>query len=45
MWRTASAGRLTTLCAHAHLERSNAKLTLKVKMHLSLTGKLPKPPF
>lgn len=45
MWRTASAGGLTTLCAHAHLERSNAKLTLKVKMHLSLTGKLPKPPF
>lgn len=30
-WRTASAGRLTTACAHAHLERSNAKLTLQVK--------------
>lgn len=30
-WRTASAGRLTTACAHALLEKSNAKLTLKVK--------------
>lgn len=45
MWRTASAGRLTTLCARAHLERSNAKLTLKVNMRLSLPGTLPKPPF
>lgn len=37
-WRMASAGRLTSkLCAHAHLERSNAKLTLKVKMLFFVT--------
>lgn len=31
-WRKASAGRVTsTLCVPAHLERSHAKLTSKVK--------------